>query len=196
MKATVLHRADYRRMRWKNGLGWTTELARSPAGEEGDPFDWRVSIAEIGADCVFSAFDGFDRSLLVLDGAGIELRFDDGRDELMRERGRVATFAGEAPVRCRLLEGPTHDFNVMTRRGGLAHKLLLRPLVGPMVLFPDPRVTWLLHMASGSARRQHVADAEPLSAGDTLVLEPGADSRQVVLSGSGEVILARIERLA
>ena len=49
MRMRVLRRADYRRMPWKNGGGWTTQLAAFP--ESGTnavaPFDWRVSIAEI-----------------------------------------------------------------------------------------------------------------------------------------------------
>ena len=34
--ATLLRAQDYRRMRWKNGAGWTTELLRVP-----DSDDWR-----------------------------------------------------------------------------------------------------------------------------------------------------------
>jgi environmental stress-induced protein Ves len=49
---TVVPRAAQRRMRWKNGLGWTTELAVRPAG--GGEFDWRASIAEVDADSEFS----------------------------------------------------------------------------------------------------------------------------------------------
>ncbi|MGH8415137.1 MAG: HutD family protein, partial [Gammaproteobacteria bacterium] len=38
--------ANYRRMPWKNGCGWTTEIAVFPAdaGLTGKPFDWRVSL--------------------------------------------------------------------------------------------------------------------------------------------------------
>src|SRR5690606_4394683 len=38
---------EYRRVRWRNGLGWTREIARMP---HGDAFDWRLSIAEIERD--------------------------------------------------------------------------------------------------------------------------------------------------
>jgi environmental stress-induced protein Ves len=196
VKFGVLHRSDYRRMRWKNGSGWTTELARGPSGGDGDPFDWRVSVAEIDEDCDFSSFPGVDRTLMLLEGAGMELRFDDGRTELQRERGRVVAFNGESAVRCRLLEGPTRDFNVMTRRGAFSHRAWLRPIVGPMVLFPEPRVTWLIHVGTGTVQRQHVADAQPASAGDTLWLESSDDPAHVVISGSGELILVRLEALA
>jgi hypothetical protein len=196
MKLLLLPRAGYRRMRWKNGAGWTTEIARAPAGD-GDDFDWRVSIAEIDRDCEFSRFDGCDRSLIVLDGNGIELRLAGREPLLLREHGRVAGFAGEDAASCRLLDGPTRDFNVMTRRARCSHKAMFRPLLGPMVVFPEPNVHWLVHVVAGSARRQHVDDAPPINAGDSALIEPdnGAE-RQLVLSGGGEVILVRFERSA
>src|SRR5487761_727801 len=74
----LLQPQDYRRMPWKNGLGMTTELAVSPvgAGLNGRPFDWRVSLAEIETGCEFSLFPGYDRSILLSEGAGMELSFD------------------------------------------------------------------------------------------------------------------------
>ena len=69
MSARVLRTADYRRMRWKNGGGWTTELAVSP--EPGaDAFDWRISIAEIESDGAFSTFPLCDRWIALLEGNG------------------------------------------------------------------------------------------------------------------------------
>lgn len=53
MSVTLLRRADYRRMRWKNGLGWTTEILRQP---DHDGFDLRLSVAEIESDAPFSPF--------------------------------------------------------------------------------------------------------------------------------------------
>ncbi|RYD84037.1 MAG: hypothetical protein EOP61_40645 [Sphingomonadales bacterium] len=71
----VLRYAGYTRMRWKNGGGWTSEILKSPAG---DDWDWRLSIAEIESDAPFSAFPGINRELLLLSGNGLRLRFDDG----------------------------------------------------------------------------------------------------------------------
>ena len=48
----LLSSADYCRVRWKNGRGWTTELAARPVS---GAFNWRVSAAEIDADCEFSS---------------------------------------------------------------------------------------------------------------------------------------------
>ena len=57
---------DYRLMPWKNGLGTTTEIAIHPAEADlaGQPFDWRVSMADVTTDGEFSRFPGYDRSIL------------------------------------------------------------------------------------------------------------------------------------
>src|SRR5437016_6038465 len=124
MRFDAIDPSSYRRMRWKNDLGWTTELAVAPAGATLDSgFDWRISIAEIESDCDFSALSGCDRSLMLIEGDGLALSHDGAEGPTLRERGRTAKFAGETPTHCRLIGGPGRDFNVMTRRGKYAHQL-------------------------------------------------------------------------
>ncbi len=193
MRTTRLTRADYRRMPWRNGGGLTTELARHPS--EGD-FDWRVSMADIENDGDFSAFTGYDRSLLLLSGQGLSLTFAD-RDEpvLLHERSKPLVFSGDDTPHCRLIGGPARDFNVITRRGRFRHELLLRPLVGPMVLFAQAGTSWIIHVLSGHASLQRVDDAPTLQAGDTLIVhEPEPEDRHAVIGGGGELVLARLTR--
>lgn len=189
MSVTLLRRADYRRMRWKNGQGWTTEILREPDREA---FDWRLSIAEIESNAPFSAFAGVDRSLLLLEGNGMELRVGGAAPQLLNTRGQIVRFAGETAVEARLLDGPTRDFNVITRRAAWAHKVMFRPLVGPMLLLAEPGTAWIGHLAAGRAARQH-GDDLPLEAGDTFVLEADGERReQLVISGGGEIVLAQL----
>src|SRR6185503_6522373 len=94
MHARLLRHADYRRMRWKNGGGWTTELAVCPDAQDGT-FDWRISIAEIESDGAFSTFPDCDRHIALLEGAGMRLTFDQAEPAELRERLRFVTFAGE-----------------------------------------------------------------------------------------------------
>ena len=61
------------RMPWKNGGGETMEIAVSPEGSGLDRFDWRVSMARIARDGPFSDFADVDRTLAILDGAGLRL---------------------------------------------------------------------------------------------------------------------------
>jgi environmental stress-induced protein Ves len=101
---------------WKNGGGLTRTIAVSPPGAGLDDFDWRVSIAEVASAAKFSLFPGVDRTILLLDGAGMTLQTNDGVVPLTEPFVPYA-FSGDDIVRYRLVNGSTHDFNVMTRRG-------------------------------------------------------------------------------
>jgi environmental stress-induced protein Ves len=65
--------AEIAPQRWKNGAGWTREIAIGPAGSSSDDFGWRLSVAEVEADAPFSAFAGVDRCIVVLQGPGMAL---------------------------------------------------------------------------------------------------------------------------
>jgi uncharacterized protein len=103
---------------WKNGGGTTREIAASPPGAGFETFDWRLSVAEVERDGPFSAFAGIDRTIVLLSGAGMQLRDPDrGTACVLTQPGAAWSFAGELAIDARLLDGPTRDFNVMTRRG-------------------------------------------------------------------------------
>ena len=59
---------------WKNGGGTTREIAAFPPGAGLDDFGWRLSVAEVERDGPFSVFSGVDRTIVLLDGAGMRLR--------------------------------------------------------------------------------------------------------------------------
>ena len=99
---------------WKNGGGLTRELLAWPAREE---WSLRLSVADIRADGPFSAFPGVDRWFAVLEGAGVLLTLPDGPHTVGPEDAPLQ-FRGEAAPPCELLDGPTHDLNLMIRRDG------------------------------------------------------------------------------
>ncbi|HJT96792.1 MAG TPA: HutD family protein [Rhodanobacteraceae bacterium] len=189
-RISLLRVADYQRVRWKNDGGWTTEIARDPGGEAAD-FRWRVSIAEIERDGPFSSFPGVTRDLLLLSGAGVELDIDDAPTERLTERFQRAHFEGEARVDCRLIAGPTRDFNVMARRDAVRAEVMARPLVGSMVMFAEAGVEWLIHVVSGHGIARDGAEVA-FATGETLRVDfrEGAGAR-VVLDGSGELVLVK-----
>ncbi|MFI6337529.1 HutD family protein [Streptomyces sp. NPDC050535] len=102
---------------WKNGAGVTREIAVRPEGAGMDDFDWRVSLAEVAADGPFSAFPGIDRTLTLVEGAGMDLTVG-GERRLVDSRYTPGDFRGDVPTDCRLLDGPVVNLNVMWRRGG------------------------------------------------------------------------------
>jgi environmental stress-induced protein Ves len=104
-------------MAWANGGGSTRQVAiEPPDGSLARGFTWRVSIAQVGGDGLFSQLPGIDRSLWLLRGAGFALDVDGSEVVLDRPLQRF-DFAGETPIRSRLLAGPCEDLNVMVARG-------------------------------------------------------------------------------
>jgi environmental stress-induced protein Ves len=180
---------QYRRERWKNQLGWTREIARSP--EQGD-WDWRLSIAEIEHDAPFSRFDGIERELVLLSGNGLRLRFDDGTAQTLLPPHARARFAGERSVTGELIDGPTQDFNLMWRRDRIDAQLWHRPLVGPMVVFVEPGSVWAVHLLAGQARFADASGLPDLAMADTALLAGQASRQRHVIDGGGEVLVIRL----
>ena len=183
----VIPSFEYRRERWRNGLGWTREILRLP--EQGD-WQLRLSIAEIEHDAAFSAFPGVNRALVLLQGEGLRLRFADGRCDTLLPPYQRLRFAGEDEVVGELVDGVTQDFNLMWRRAALQAELLHRPLVGSMLFFTEPQVGWAIHLLAGQAEFEGGA-LPPLAAGDTAWLAAGARTR-FSLTGGGELLAIRV----
>ena len=104
---------DTRPSPWKNGGGTTRELLAWP-----DPDDWtvRMSVAQVDADGPFSRFEGITRWFAVLSGAGVRLHMRDTDQHHSLDRSSAPLqFDGALALDCRLLDGPTQDFNLMVR---------------------------------------------------------------------------------
>ena len=107
----ILRAADYPRMPWKNGAGSTLEIARDQGnGLEG--FGWRLSLADIGESGGFSAFNGYQRIITVLEGDGMQLRVDGALSRPLLPFDPFA-FSGDSRVECRLLGAAIRDFNLI-----------------------------------------------------------------------------------
>lgn len=191
LTSCVLRAQDYRRMQWKNGAGWTSEVLRVPDCED---WDWRLSIADVEADAAFSAFLGVDRWLVLLSGNGMRLKFDDGRTQTLLPPHGEAQFSGERPLTGELLEGPSRDFNLMWKRACVTAQTWRRPLVGPMVLFVDRSETWVIYLLAGQAKFSEECGLPQMQQGDTAILQGSDERRRYALEGGGEVLMMRILR--
>ena len=193
----LLHARDYLRKRWKNDGGWTTEIASEPKVDAASGFRWRVSIADIETDGSFSRFPDVERDLLLLSGKGIELDIGDAPPLRLDQRFQRVHFNGEDAVHCRLLAGPTRDFNVMAARDCVCAEIHARPLNGTMLVFAEARESWLIHVFAGTARARsgdQTVDAETAS---TLLITPTSAQRErVVIEGGGELIFVKFSDLA
>ena len=82
----------------------------------GDPFRWRVSVAHIDASGPFSEFASYNRKMVLLRGAEVELRFANGINKTLRQVGDLVEFDGAMSTHCELLKGPCVDLNLMVSK--------------------------------------------------------------------------------
>jgi environmental stress-induced protein Ves len=194
VNVTLIPATEYRRERWKNGLGWTREVLRWPIDAE--QWDWRISIAEVDKGGPFSSFPGVDRELVLLSGEGMRLNFEDGEVVELHPPHDRYRFAGERALEAELLAGPTQDFNLMWRRDRVEATLLHRPLVGSMLFFAEPGVRWVAYLLSGRAMVKDQLLPMALEQGDSALLAPQAgDHQRLIIEGGGELLLVRIAPL-
>ena len=87
-----------------------------------DDFDWRISIAGVVEEGLFSDFSGYWRNLVLIEGNGIALEHDSDHEketkqsiDTLKSLLSVATFDGSCKTHGRLMNGPIKDFNVITK---------------------------------------------------------------------------------
>ena len=109
LASTTVRTAEVASQPWRNGGGVTRPLLVRPRG---DAWQVRVSVADVSVNGPFSRFPGVQRWFAVLDGAGVVLTI--GSTEHRLDAGSDAfSFRGDVAVRCRLVDGPTRDLNLM-----------------------------------------------------------------------------------
>lgn len=181
---------------WKNGGGETRELAVAPPGAGLDDFDWRISCAQVASGGPFSVFPGVDRSLAVLEGAGLRLDFAGGEAHSLTAACAPLAFAGERAVEATLPGGPVGDFNLMTRRERWAHRLERLPLLGERGLAADADLT-LIYCVNGIGLDCWLADGRELrlAAGEGVLLDALVDGAATLMAPQAcELLLGQLWR--
>jgi len=179
----IIRYASLRPVPWKNGGGITREVQRTPAA--GEPFRWRVSIAEIDSSGPFSNFAGYRRIMVLLKGAGVRLNFADGPSAKLSQAGDLTRFDGARATECELLGGPSTDLNLMVAASmpdvttGVERLGAPRPLPpgssGVVLCFPiSGTVRW--QPDSGGARCLHAWDLAVASSGEGGLIGPDPES--------------------
>lgn len=168
-----LPQAKYRSVPWRNGGGVTSEIAVEPEGATVDSrFLWRLSLARIDRSGPFSAFDGYDRTIALITGAGMVLNFGERGSARVDKPMQPLAFSGEWAPGCALIGGPTEDFNVMTDRQRIRHR------VERLEASPTPRTLQiaptLAIFPTSSATLSVDGGPMQLGARDTLIVEGAA----------------------
>jgi environmental stress-induced protein Ves len=187
----VLRATDYRRMPWKNGAGETIEMLVSPPGASFDSFDWRLSMAHVGAPGPFSLFPDVDRTLSVIAGAGLVLRLADQAPVTLDRHATPFAFPGDIAVDSTLVDGPVDDLNVMTRRVRFNHRVVRHTLAAPAQLAWSGDIAILVAISDATAIEiggQNIT----LEPQDAIVLETG-DAMAFTASPQSETDLFVIE---
>jgi hypothetical protein len=185
MKVTAIAPEDCRSSRW--AFGASKEIYRL-----GDPFQWRASVATIDAGGEFSAFPGYDRLIALLGGGPLRLHLDTGTIDV-EPRLSAKRFPGSpAPVASG--EYPCTVFNLIYDAQSIEARLLPRPLVGAMVLFNEPQVSWLIYMLSGEASLRLGDQHLWLGGGHGALVECDVAGGRAILDGGGEVVLCRLQQ--
>jgi environmental stress-induced protein Ves len=130
----IIRRSEFVTTSWKNGGGVTHEALRMPP--EGDPFLWRVSIADVGSSGPFSDFTGYRRAMVLLRGSGVRLHFADGTAPELREVGDLIQFDGAMETHCEILAGACTDLNLILSRTVAANDVRVERLLAPTSVKP------------------------------------------------------------
>jgi uncharacterized protein len=167
----IMRESSYRAVPWKNGGGVTREILRVPP--EPTAFDWRLSLATIAAPGPFSSFDGYQRTLVLVRGPGVELDFGQhGRTQLTLA-GQMVSFDGAWQTSCTLLDGASTDLNLIvsqerTRSASRCVQLARAELI-QTTEWPETLVCCI----SGAVRLTNTAGAvKDLSAVDVVRCSP------------------------
>lgn len=170
----------YRKMPWRNGRGFTLEIAREPA--TGEDFAWRLSLADIEADGEFSAYPGYRRALVLVAGKSLHLRFREHGERLLDPSRRGARFEGNWQTHCAVPKGRCTDLSLIVRKGLAAAPAsvvrapkILRVKSSGRVVLPAS-LYGALFVLEGSIAITRSIGARPriVRARDTLLLSAGA----------------------
>jgi environmental stress-induced protein Ves len=187
----ILRAANYKVMPWKNGLGSTTEIAIFPADAKLDDFDWRVSMAQVTSDGAFSSFPGIDRTLLVIDGAGIDLSVA-GYEPVRIDRSTIHCFLGDQQTSATLIDGPITDLNVMSRRGIVSQRVRRINVMKRQDFIVSAQT--FLFVERGTATIRSASTVDSLSACDALLVEQGSAPVTIESDATAGVVIIEFGR--
>lgn len=164
-------------MPWRNGRGFTLEIAREPV--TGENFAWRLSLADIDSDGDFSAYPGYRRALVLVAGVGLRLKFRGHGKRFLDPARRGARFEGEWETHCAIPRGRCTDLSLIVRRGVRARpssvvrapRLLRVKSTARIVLAAG--LYGALFVIEGSVTISASIRARTAHAQDTLLLGPG-----------------------
>lgn len=171
----IIRAESYQEVPWRNGGGFSRVIAG------GDDEGWRLSVATIERDGWFSDYSGFDRTIVAIDGKGIELTVD-GVAKCLQRRYEPFSFSGDAKTTCRLLDGPARDFNVVTRRDRWSHTVAISRVMGPRLRLAVGQLCFV-YVLRGTILGASAADTIRIEGPDSIEIDhPNEDAYACIVS--------------
>jgi uncharacterized protein len=184
----VLREPDYLTVPWKNGGGLTREILKVPS--DATTFDWRLSLASISAPGPFSAFEGYDRTLVLVRGDGVTLDFGPRGQTTLRAPLESVDFDGSWPAHCTLLGDPSTDLNLIVSRARAEAQTQILRVTTPELIRTSGWEETLVCCISGSAQIENAAsEVATLYAVDVARCSPGDGVVTCGPDGSDPVVL-------
>jgi uncharacterized protein len=184
----VLRESDYTTVPWKNGGGLTREILKAPL--DAPSFDWRLSLATIESPGPFSAFEGCDRTLVLVRGAGVELDFGSHGRATLRAPGQLVAFDGAWETSCTLIDGPSSDLNLIVARARAQAQAHMLRVTTPELIHTAAWEETLVCCISGSAQIENAPGiVAALSAADVARCNPADGVLTCAPDGSPATLL-------
>ena len=145
---------------WKNGHGVTREIAQCPTSQ---PYDWRLSLAEMDRNAEFSTFPGLRRILTVVAGQG--MGFATPSEESAVKPNEPVVFEGDLAIEATLTDGPVCNYNLIYNPERIRADVQVVTGRQNLMVPTNPGRIVVLYVIQGSA----TFDTAPVAAGDTAI---------------------------
>ena len=184
----LLREAEYITVPWKNGGGLTSEILKVPP--DATAFDWRLSLATIEQPGPFSTFEDYDRTLVLVRGAGVELDFGTYGRAVLRTPGQLAAFDGSWATSCTLLDGPSSDLNLIVSKTRAEARARLVRVATPEIIHTAGWEETLICCIAGAAQIENAAgEIATLSGADVARCSPDDGVLTCAPDGTTPVLL-------
>lgn len=195
-----LRAREARLVPWKNGRGVTRELALWPPGASLERLDfaWRISSAPVDEPGPFSRLPGYERILVVTEGAGCELVHGGEAPRARLRRLEPYRFSGAWPTAAELPRGSVVDVNVIFDPARVRASLEPLALGARRLRESLPAGQAFVHVLAGTVVARVTGEESPfdLAPGDSLWVRGLTGGEELELLGQGrdaEALLATLE---
>lgn len=176
---------------WKNGAGFTREIAIEPQGADfkAQDFLWRLSAAKLQSSNEFSEFKGYNRWITLVEGKEIVLDLNDGQEMAALRSGDNFSFSGADKVKCELPKGEAKDLGIIYKDGAVAAEMNTVRFAGKVRSFKLQSRTVFFYVLEGSFSISAFPGEHNFSVkkGDVLRVDPAGKEERIILCAPGEL---------